>query len=237
MARKKSTAPAPESAGFRGFGAQALPFLTALRENNDRDWFAANKSIFLEELDGPFRELIGEVGVRNGQPGIEAGADRAEPGLSDLSRCPVLERQEPVQDQPRRGASSRRGQVAARPGLHPRRAGQFVCCRRVFISRKADRLKALRMAILEDAKVFTKLLGKLEAGGIALSMGETLSRMPKSFEDSADSPVAPHLKLKSFVVTRPIADEDLESRELPEQIVKFAVAATPFLEFFWSRID
>jgi hypothetical protein len=38
------------------------------------------------------------------------------------------------------------------------------------------------------------------------------------------------------VVRRPLADEDLERRDLPELVVKFATEALPLLEFFWARI-
>ena len=72
MAKKKAVAPeAGESAGgFRGFGSQALPFLRALRENNERDWFAENKATFLEECDAPLRELVREVGSELASRGI-----------------------------------------------------------------------------------------------------------------------------------------------------------------------
>ena len=39
----KTKAKVPETGEFRGFGSQALPFLTALHENNDRAWFTENK--------------------------------------------------------------------------------------------------------------------------------------------------------------------------------------------------
>ena len=61
MAKAKPKSEA-ELGGFRGFGSQALPFLLALRENNDRTWFAENKVTYVEECEAPFRELVLAVG-------------------------------------------------------------------------------------------------------------------------------------------------------------------------------
>ena len=87
MAAKKAAkdhekAGVPEGpGGFRGFGSQALPFLQALRENNERDWFAENKSTFIEECDAPLRELVREVGSRLEEEGLP---------LAPIARNPVF---------------------------------------------------------------------------------------------------------------------------------------------------
>ncbi len=227
---------ADESGGFRGFGSQALPFLLALRENNDRDWFAANKSTFVEECDAPLRELVREVGAR---------LEKAGSPLAPLSKNPVFRIYRDVRfsndKSPYKtnlGAAFHREGDKARAGLlyiHVEPGSSFLAAG--FYHPEPPALKALRSAIAEDVPGFERLVQVLGSKGLEFGRGEPLSRMPKGFEELADSPVAEILRFRSFVVSRPLGDDDLERRDLPEVVVRFAKDASPLLDFFWSRVD
>ena len=234
MAAKKAAKGSPKveapegPGGFRGFGSQALPFLQALRENNERDWFAENKLTFVEECDAPFRELVRGRGSARGE-GVAPGPDPQEPGLPDPSRRPVLARQEPLQDQHGGRLVSRGGQV--RPGmLYIHVEPGAVVHRRRFLPPEPPQLKAIRSAIAEDPGGFGRMIKALKANGLELGRGEPLARMPKGFEAFADSPIAEPIRFRSFVVSKPMADDDLERRDLPEVVVRFAESALPLLE-------
>ncbi len=47
----------PGMTAFRGFPPAALEFLRELEDNNDRDWFKANRARYDELLLGPARAL------------------------------------------------------------------------------------------------------------------------------------------------------------------------------------
>jgi len=237
MPGKKATKAGPEdSGGFRGFGSQALPFLAALRENNDREWFAANKGIFLEELDAPFRELIGEVG------GLLAASGSP---LEPVARNPVYRIYRDVRFSKDKapyktnlGSGLHRGGDKSSPGLvyvHVEPGRSFLAAG--FYQPEAPRLKLLRDAIAGGAAEYVKLVGSLAAKGIAPGDGDPIGRMPKGFEDQAGSTVAGPLKMRSFIVARPLADDDLERRDLPALIARFAEDVSPYLRFFWARLD
>jgi len=233
-AARASTAEGP--GGFRGFGSQALPFLAALRENNDREWFAANKGSFLEELDGPFRELIGEVG------GLLAASGSP---LEPVARNPIYRIYRDVRFSKDKtpykanlGAGLHRGGDKSSPGLvyvHVEPGASFLAAG--FYQPEAHRLKILRDAIVEGAAEFEKLLASLAPKGIAPRHRDPIGRMPRGFESLAGSPVADHLKSRSFVIARSLADDDLERRDLPAMIAAFAEDAAPFLRFFWAKLD
>ena len=236
MAKKAAKAPeGPAGGGFRGFGSQALPFLAALKENNDREWFAANKGIFLEELDGPFRELIGEVGGLLAASGFP---------MEPVARNPVYRIYRDVRFSKDKapyktnlGAGLHRGGDKSSAGLvyvHVEPGGSFLAAG--FYQPEAPRLKLLREAIVEGPAKFAKLLAALAAKGIAPHEGNPIGRMPKGFEALADSPVAGHLKMRSFIVSRPLADDDLERRDLPAVVAGFAADALPYLRFFWAGL-
>ncbi len=235
MAAKKASE-GPEAGGFRGFGSQALPFLAALRANNDRDWFAANKGIFLEELDGPFRELVAEVAGLLAASGSPLGPVARNPVYRIYRDVRFSKDKSPYKTN--LGAGFHRGGDKKSPGLvyvHVEPAGSFVAAG--FYMPEPPLLKAIRQAIAADPAPFLGLLGPLEARGIALAPGDPLARMPKGFEDQAGSPVAAMLRSRSFIVARPIADDDLERRDLAGTLAEFARDVTPFLDFFWARID
>jgi uncharacterized protein (TIGR02453 family) len=235
MAGKKKAADVPEEAsGFRGFGSQALPFLRALRENNERDWFAENKATFLEECDAPLRELVRQVGV-----GL---ADRGVP-LAPIAKNPVFRIYRDVRFSKDKspyktniGAALYREGDKSRPGLlyvHVEPGRSFVAAG--FYHPEPPLIQQLRSAIAEDSAAFEGVVRALGAKGLTLGMGEPMARMPKGFESLADSPFADVIRCRSFIVSRPLLDDDLERRDLPALVVRFAEEALPLLEFFWER--
>ena len=237
MAKKAAAKAVPDGpgGGFRGFGSQALPFLAALRENNDREWFAANKATFLDECAGPFRELIGEVG------GILAAAGSP---VAPVARNPIYRIYRDVRFSKDKapyktnlGAGLHRDGDKSSPGLvyvHVEPGKSFLAAG--FYQPEAPRLRLLRDALVEGSAKFPKLVAALAAKGLAHHHGEAIGRMPKGFEDQADSPVAPYLKMRSFLVSRPLADDDLERRDLPAFVAGFVGDALPYLRFFWAGL-
>jgi uncharacterized protein (TIGR02453 family) len=242
MAAKKAAKGSPKvkapegPGGFRGFGSQVLPFLQALRENNERDWFAENKSTFVEECDAPFRELVRAVGVRLEEKGLP---------LAPIPRNPIFRIHRDVRFshdkspyKTNMGAALYREGDKSRPGMlyiHVEPGTSFIASG--YYRPEPPQLKAMRSAIAEDTDGFGRMIKALKANGLELGRGEPLARMPKGFEAFADSPVAEPIRFRSFVVSKPLADDDLERRDLPEVVVRFAESALPLLTFFWSRME
>jgi uncharacterized protein (TIGR02453 family) len=58
--------------GFAGFPAEAMPFLAALRDHNDRDWFAANRDAYERAVREPGEAFAAAMAPRlsaiTGQP-------------------------------------------------------------------------------------------------------------------------------------------------------------------------
>lgn len=243
MARKKQDAPPaaalapaadPTSAGgFRGFGTQALPFLQALAANNDRDWFAINKPTYFDECDAPLRELVRAVGVLLEQHQIP---------LAPMTRNPVFRIYRDVRFSKNKlpykthvGAAFHPLGDKSRPGLlyiHVEPARSFLAAG--FYQPDAPLLRAYRAAILADPPSITQVVESLATHGLSLDPGDPLARMPRGFEGHPASPLAPLVRKRSLTTTQPLRDDDLERRDLPEVILRFATAALPLLEFFWE---
>jgi len=236
--KKKKVESAPdstESGGFRGFGMQALQFLQALSENNDRDWFTVNKATYLEECDAPLRELVREIGV---------GLKSRRIPLAPVANSPVFRIYRDVRFA--RDKSPYKTNIGAalypdgdksRPGLlyvHVEPGKSFLAAG--FYHPEPPVLKAFRSAIAADRASFGKLVRALESKGLRLDDGEPLARMPKGFEAHAGSPVAEVLRKRSLITSQPLADDDLERKDLAEVAIQFASAALPLLGFFEDRI-
>ena len=231
---KKQAGTAPASIGetsFRGFGAQALPFLQALSENNEREWFNVNKSIYLEECDAPLRELVRAVGT-----GLEA---RGIP-LAPMVKNPVFRIYRDVRFSKNKspykthvGAALHPEGDKSRPGLlyiHVEPGKSFLAAG--YYQPDPALLKTFRTAIADDPAGFAQLIDTLHSQGLKLEDGEPLARIPKGFEDHAAAPIAAYLRKRSLVTSQPLADDDLEGRDLPDVAIRFAIAALPLLDFF-----
>lgn len=52
------------SDSFSGFSRETVKFFTALRKNNDRDWFARNRDTYDREVLGPAKLFVTAMGAR-----------------------------------------------------------------------------------------------------------------------------------------------------------------------------
>ena len=60
--------------------------------------------------------------------------------------------------------------------------------------------------------------------------------MPRDFQDAADLPVADALRLKRFIVRRPLRSETVAGPDLIKATVDFAAEAAPLLRFGWQAL-
>ena len=64
-------------AEFKGFGAQALPFLKALGFHQNKEWFAANKPLYERQIRSPMGDLIEDITARLEKLGVPLKGTRA----------------------------------------------------------------------------------------------------------------------------------------------------------------
>jgi len=97
-------------------------------------------------------------------------------------------------------------------------------------------LKAIRQEIdynfqefesIMNDKAFKKLFKKME--------GESLKTLPQGY--TADNPAIDYLKMKSFIVTIPLADADLGSKTSVSKIVKTFTLIKPLVDFLNKAVD
>jgi uncharacterized protein (TIGR02453 family) len=137
------------------------------------------------------------------------------------------------------------GAVWFRPGsgkngtgfLYFHLAGSGCFMAAAFYHPDAETLGSFREAIRVRPDAFLATLTELDAAGLRLDQSDSLSRMPRGFEDLADSPVASFLKLRNFIVRRDLTSAQTQTPALVSTLVAFAQDAMPLLRFGWRAVD
>ena len=101
----------------------------------------------------------------------------------------------------------------------------------------ADALDAIREAIRVRPAAFLAVRDRLRQAGLELSLEGQLSRMPRGFEDLRGTDVADAVRLRSFMVSRPLSDAETASSALVGQVATMAADALPLLRFGWGAVD
>ena len=83
-------------------------------------------------------------------------------------------------------------------------------------------------------KMTLAMQADLAQHGLTLEALDALSRMPRGFEDLKGAAVAPALRLRSFIVRRPV---DAEAPDLVARITGLGADALPLLRFGWDAVD
>ncbi len=223
---------------FAGYSPAALRFLAQLARHNDREWFAPRKAVYEAELLAPTRALLAALNARF--------ARRRIPLYGDAQRSVFR-----IYRDVRFGADKRPYQTyqsvyCSRDGGRHTPGGLYVriepgaCMMAIaFYALEPRLLAAFRAAISAEPKRFARLQAALARRGLAIAgpgerPGDALARMPRGYERFADSPCGPYLRLRSFVVRRPLPDAAVLEPGLVEAAVDFTVACKPLLLFGWT---
>ena len=235
MARKPpaDTAAPP----FAGFGPGALPFFADLAAHQTREWFLENKATYEHDVKGPLGSLVEALAFAFAAHDIPLTGD-AKRSLFRLNRdVRFSKNKSPYKTNAgavmtRDGTKNTLGMLYLQVGGDE---GSFMAVG--FYGAEPKDLAALRHGVADRADQWLDVIAELGQAGLAPSMGQALTRLPQGFEDHAGSPIEGALKLRNFVVSRPIAPADLRRVELIDDIVDFTAAALPLLRFGWSALD
>jgi len=214
-----------------------LAFLKNLKKNNNRPWFEKNKSVYLaakEDVEQFVERLIEGFGKKD--------ADIAPLQIKD---CTFRIYRDVRFSKDKRPYKANMGAYLNKGGKKMPTAGYYFHCEpgSHFIAGgmwmpMAPELNKVRQEIDYNFTEWTKILGsrtfkKMFAGG--LDQGDILSRPPKGYE--ADNPAIEFLKLKSFVVRRPLTDEQIVSRSLLKEVMTTFDAMQDYVHFLNRAVD
>ncbi|HEX3444725.1 MAG TPA: DUF2461 domain-containing protein [Chthoniobacterales bacterium] len=223
------------AASFSGFSAEAIQFLRDLAAHNERDWFNPRKETFQRELQEPLVQLVLTTTdlLRKARIPLRADPKRSVFRLYRDTRfspdkSPYKTHISAVFDR----TAQRKTDGILYVHVVPEESFAVIG----FHQPAAPDLTRIRESIVDRQKIFLKLVAQLETLGFELTSDEMLKRVPRGFEEFADLPTAKYLKYKSFHVTRPLPDQIVRSKTLPNELVEFARVGLPFLKFGWEAM-
>ena len=217
--------------------ASTLKFLKDLKKNNNKPWFEKNKSVYLsakEDLEGFAERLIEGLGKTD----ADIAPLQARECTYRIYRDVRFSRDKtPYKTQ--MGAYLNKGgkkmptagyYFHLEPGRNMAGGGLWMPA--------APELGKVRQEIDYNYEEWSKILStrrfskNFPAG---LDQDELLSRPPKGYD--AGNPAIGFLKLKSFVVTRTLTDEQILSRSLLKEVLKTFEAMHPYVQFLNRSIE
>ena len=224
-------------AEFAGVPPAAFAFLRGLSANQAKAWFVANQPAYERTLRQPLAALVEAVATDFAAAGIPLTGDPRR-SLFRINRDVRFSRDKSPY-------KTNAGAIWFRPGsgknasgvlyLHVADEGCFAAA--AFHRPDRDVLGSIREGIRMRPEAFMAVVAELGAARLALDATDSLSRMPRGFEDMAGAPVAPFLRLRSFVVSRPLTKRQLGQPAVVQALAGFAQEAMPLLRFGWRAVE
>jgi uncharacterized protein (TIGR02453 family) len=215
---------------FAGFAPAAFAFFRGLAENQTKAWFDANREIYEMQVRAPLSSLVVEVAVKLSAKGLPLAGDPKR-AIFRLNRD-VRFSADKSPYKTNAGAAMTRDGGKMSPGvlyIHVSAKDCFTAAG--FYQPETPELQAMREAIVRDFADWKKITKALP-----LSREDALINPPKGFTPETPD-MAEALKLKSWIVRRPLAMATMRGPGLVDEIVDFALAAAPLLQFGWAALE
>jgi uncharacterized protein (TIGR02453 family) len=215
-----------------------LKFLKDLKKNNNKPWFEKNKLVYLDARDDA-EQFVGQ---------LIGGLGKVDPDVKSLQAKDCTYRiyrdirfsGDKTPYKVHMGAFlNKGGKKAPTAGyyFHMQPGGKSMAGGGLWMPMPPE-LNKVRQEIDYNFSEWTKIINdrtfkKYFPDG--LDQEEILSRPPKGYD--AENPAIDFLKLKSFVVTRPLTDELLASRGLLKELLKIFESMKPFVYFLNRSLE
>ena len=209
--------------------SSTLQFLRTLEKNNNRDWFNENKTTYQEaqqDVISFVEKLIEEMVVFD----EEIGKADAKKSLFRIYRDTRFSKDKSPY-KTNFGASLGMGKGSQKAGYYLHiEPGKSFLAGGIYMP-ESSVLKEIRKEISAFGEEFLAIVEKDEFRNYfrGLSVEDKLKKVPQGFKK--DDKMAEYLKLKHFIVTHPISDEQLLSENAVKEFAKIFKAMKPLNDF------
>ena len=225
---------------FPGLSDAGLQFLRDLRDHNDRDWFTPRKATYQDEVREPMRMLVADLSRRLPERGLPLTGD-PKTSVFRVYRDTRFSRNKAPYKTHASAALGRGGDRKAPGALYVQVAPGATFVGGGFWTPERTLLRRWRERLVSEPDAFLAVADDLERAGLRFrATGDNrLKRMPRGFEDWADSPVAEYLKWKAgFVAFRDgVPDAVVQTPAFTDLVVETAEALRPLLDYGWALVD
>lgn len=220
---------------FAGYSSEVWKFLRDLKRNNRREWFIKNRHRYDESVVTPTIELVEQLNALPFFKKLELSA-RPEKALFRIHRDMRF-------SPDKTPYKTHAGLVLTRRGIKKDHAGCFylhlepgaIFAATGFWQPPPAFLYLLRQWAVENPKKAKKVLKPLMKPPSGDE--ETLSRLPRGFQQVEDPFLQALLLRKHWVVGLPLTERQVGSTALIKTIEKFMKSSEPLIKLGWSILD
>jgi uncharacterized protein (TIGR02453 family) len=214
------------------FSPELFAFLRELAENNDREWFAANKARYVAEVQEPALAFIEDIGLRLPDVSRHFVADPRTVGgsLFRIYRDTRFSKDKsPYKTHVGIQLRHERARDAHAPGfyLHLEPDSVFMACGTWHPDR--DTLHAIRTAIATQPARWQAIVDDPAFQERFRFGGEALKRPPAGFD--AAHPLIDELKRKDFIAIADLTQSDITSSGFLDSFLELCAEAGGFMRF------
>ena len=215
--------------------SSTLQFLRNLEKNNNREWFNENKTLYQEaqqDVISFVEKLIEEMADFD----EEIGKLEAKKSVFRIYRDTRFSKDKtPYKTNFGAGLGMGKGNKISGYYLHIEPGKSFLAGG--VYKPEPSVLKTIRQEISAFGDEFKAILEQDEFRNYfrGLSVEDKLKKVPQGFEK--DDKMAEYLKLKHFIVTHPISDEQLLSENAVKEFTKIFKAMKPLNDFLQTPFE
>lgn len=215
--------------------SSTLQFLRNLEKNNNREWFNENKTLYQEaqqDVISFVEKLIEEMADFD----EEMGKLEAKKSVFRIYRDTRFSKDKtPYKTNFGAGLGMGKGNKISGYYLHIEPGKSFLAGG--VYKPEPSVLKTIRQEISAFGDEFKAILEQDEFRNYfrGLSVEDKLKKVPQGFEK--DDKMAEYLKLKHFIVTHPVSDEQLLSENAVKEFAKIFKAMKPLNDFLQTPFE
>lgn len=212
---------------------KTIQFLTKLKKNNSREWFNEHRNEY-DAAKENFIELVNQILSQAGQFDQDISVLTYKDCIFRINRdVRFSKNKDPYKNN--------MAAYFVRGGKNSWLAGYYFHCEpggKSFIGGglyggEPDQIKKVRQEIDYNWKEFKNILEnkafKKTFGDLSREEGMSLVREPKGYDK--DNPAIDYIKLKNFIVSVPVNDEELTDQKLIKKIITVFTTMQPLLQF------
>ena len=227
----------PDQGVKRRFSPALFAFLRELRENNDRDWFKANKPRYEAAVQTPALEFI--VGfapqLREISPHFVADARPVGGSLFRIYRDTRFGTDK-TPYKTHTGIQFRHEQAkdVHAPGFYLHLEPRSVFVGAGIWRPDSTALGKIRDAIAGDPDGWNLAVRESQLGDLFRLDGETLKRPPAGYDP--EHPLIEDLKRKDFIAVTKLSEKAVTSNRFPEELARLFQTSAPLMRFLCDAI-
>ena len=212
---------------------KTLQFLTKLKKNNSREWFNDHRNEY-DAAKENFIELVNQILSQAGKFDQDIAVLTYKDCIFRINRdVRFSKNKDPYKNN--------MAAYFVKGGKKSWLAGYYFHCEpggKSFIGGglyggEPDQIKKVRQEIDYNWEAFKGILNnktfKKTFGDLSREEGMSLIREPKGYEK--DNPAIDYIKLKNFIVSVPVTDEELTDQKLVKKIITCFATMQPLLHF------